>query len=95
MGRTLRFAPGMIVAMDKGYVDYAWWKEMCDEGVYFVTRLKQDLKYKIIQEIAIPENSKIGGDHLIEIEATPQRPFTLVLRVVTIWDEENGACQAL
>ena len=93
MGRTLRFAPGTIVAMDKGYVDYAWWKdwwkEICDEGVYFVARLKQDLKYKIIQANPIPEKSKIGGDHPIEIEATRQRPFTLVLRVVTIWDEDK------
>jgi hypothetical protein len=89
MGRTLRFAPGTIVAMDKGYVDYAWWKEMCDEGVYFVTRLKQDLKCKVIRENAIPEKSKVRGDHLIEIEPTPQRSFRLVLRVVTIWDEEK------
>jgi hypothetical protein len=89
MGRTLRFAPGTIVAMDKGYVDYLWWKEMCDGGVYFVTRLKQDLKYEVIQENPVPENSKVTGDHLIEIAATPQRPFRLVLRVVTIWDEEK------
>jgi hypothetical protein len=89
VGRTLRFAPGTIVAMDKGYVDYAWWKEMCDGGVYFVTRLKQDLKYEVIQKNPVPEHSKVKGDHWIEIAATLQRPFKLVLRVVTIWDEEK------
>ncbi len=89
MGRTLRFAPGTILAMDKGYVDYVWWKELCDEGVYFVTRLKEDLKHEVIRENPVPKNSKIKGDHLIEIGATPHRPFKLVLRVVTIWDEEK------
>ena len=88
IGRTLRFAPGTILAIDKAYVDYAWWKEMCDEGVYFVTRLKQDLTYTVIEEKPL-ENGKVKGDHLIEIAATEQRPFKLVLRVVTIWDEEK------
>jgi IS4 transposase len=85
----LRFAPGTILAMDKGYVDYVWWYELCNEGVYFVTRLKEDLKYEVIRENPVPKNSKVRGDHLIEIAATPQRPFKLVLRVVTIWDEEK------
>jgi hypothetical protein len=43
IGRTLRFQPGTIVVFDKGYVDYDWWAEMNRDGVYFVTRFKQDL----------------------------------------------------
>jgi len=87
VGRTLRFAPGTIVVKDKGYVDYTWWKQMEDDEVYFVTRLKQDLKYTVIEERPVPEKGKVRGDHLIEIAATAERRFKLVLRVVTIWDE--------
>jgi hypothetical protein len=89
MGRKLRFAPGTIVAMDKGYVDYAWWKELDEDGVYFVTRLKADLKYQVIEERAVPQAGQVRGDHLIEIPATAERPFRLVLRVVTIWDADR------
>ena len=40
VGRTLTFQPGTIVAMDKGYVDYLWWKlGMSESGVYFVVRV--------------------------------------------------------
>jgi Domain of unknown function (DUF4372)/Transposase DDE domain len=89
MGRKLRFAPGTILAMDKGYVDYLWWKELDDEGVYFVTRLKEDLKYQVIEERLAPQSGNVRGDHLIEIPATAERPFRLVLRVVTIWDADK------
>ena len=44
VGRQMRFAPGTIVVFDKGYVDYAWWQQMSEDRVWFVTRLKQDLK---------------------------------------------------
>jgi len=89
VGRRLRFAPGTIVVMDKGYVDYHWWKQMSEDGVYFVTRLKQDLKYTVIAENPVPAHSNVIGDHLIEIPSTAQRPYTLVLRVVTVWDEQK------
>jgi len=90
VGRKLRFEPGTIVAFDMGYVDYAWWRQMSEDGVYFVTRLKEDLKFIIIQENSVPSTGNVRGDHLIEIAATAQRPFKLVLRVVTVWNEEKN-----
>ena len=89
VGRQLRFQPGTIVVMDKGYVDYAWWQQISEDGAFFVTRLKKDLKYKIIQENPVPEKGNIRGDHWIEIESTQHRGYRQVLRVVTIWDEEK------
>jgi len=88
VGRTLRFEPGTIVAMDKGYVDYTWWKQMTDDGVYFVTRLKQDLKYEVTGQRPTPKNSTVVSDR--EIRITPYRlGFQLKLRLVTIRDEEH------
>jgi hypothetical protein len=89
VGRQLRFQAGTIVAIDKGYVDYGWWQQMTADGVFFVTRLKRDLKYRIIQENAVPEKGNIRGDHWIEMESTQQPGLRQVLRVVTIWDEEK------
>ena len=40
VGRTLKFPPGSIVAIDKGYNDYAWYNQLTDKGTFFVTRLK-------------------------------------------------------
>ena len=89
VARTLRFARGTIVAMDKGYVDYAWWKQITEDGAYFVSRLKEDLKYEVIEQREIPRNSNVRRDCLIRIAATAQRPFELTLRLVTVWDEKK------
>jgi len=88
VGRTLRFEPGTIVAMDKGYVDFKWWKQMTEDGVYFVTRFKQDLRYEITAEREPPKNSNVRRD--VDIRITPYRQdFELNLRLVTVWDEEK------
>ena len=88
VGRTLTFQPGTIVAMDKGYVDYKWWKQMSESGVYFVTRLKEDLKYEVVGERTLPQNSHVRSDRDIRIRPYRQE-FELQLRVVTIWDEDK------
>ena len=40
VGRTLSFPKGSIIAIDKAYNDYGWYKQLTDKGIFFVTRLK-------------------------------------------------------
>jgi transposase len=88
VGRSLRFEPGTIAVMDKGYVDFKWWKQMTEDGVCFVTRFKQDLKYETTAEREPPKNSNVRRD--VDIRITPYRQdFELNLRLVTVWDEEK------
>lgn len=88
VGRSLRFEPGTIAVMDKGYVDFKWWKQMTEDGVYFVTRFKQDLKYETTAEREPPKNGNVRRD--VDIRITPYRQdFELNLRLVTVWDEEK------
>lgn len=88
VGRMLRFQPGTIVVFDKGYVDYDWWQQMAADGVYFVTRFKEDLKIEVLAEREVPHNSNVRCDR--DIRITPYRKdFTLQLRLVTIWDEDK------
>lgn len=88
VGRSFRFEPGTIVAMDKGYVDYKWWKQMTEDGVYLVTRLKRDLQYEVVAEREVPKNRKVRRD--VNILVRPYRQdFELSLRLVTIWDEDK------
>jgi len=86
--RTMHFQPGTIVVMDKGYVHYDWWNELSQQGVYFVTRLKKDLKWKELKRRPVPTNSAILRDQIIEIRPY-RRNYTLQLRVVTKWDAEK------
>ena len=36
-GRTLNFPADSIIAIDRGYVDYGWFKQLNGKGIYFVT----------------------------------------------------------
>jgi len=39
VARQMRFAPGTTLVFDRGYTDYAWFANLIQQGVYFVTRL--------------------------------------------------------
>lgn len=88
VGRTLRFPRGTVVAMDQGYVDFHGWKQRTEDGVYFVTRLKQDLHYQVIGEREPPKNSPVRKD--VDIRIQPSRQdFEWRLRLVTVWEEHQ------
>src|SRR3970040_1287221 len=42
VAKTLTFAPGTILVIDRGYVDYTWFDTLTRQGVFFVTRLKDN-----------------------------------------------------
>jgi len=88
VGRRLRFPAGTIVVFDKGYVDYEWWQQITEDGAFFVTRLKEDLKYEVIRREPAPPQG-VRGDYWIEIPSRVGRPYKMVLRVVIVWDEEK------
>ena len=46
--RALQLPKGSIVVMDRGYTDYAWYKQLNNNGIFFVTRLKTNARYRII-----------------------------------------------
>src|SRR6201987_6483856 len=42
VARSLRFEPGTIVVFDRGYADYDWFASLDADGVFFVTRMKDN-----------------------------------------------------
>lgn len=90
VARTLRFAPGSIVAMDRAYVDYALFGQWSERGVFFVTRLKSNAVYDIVQEWEPPQHSNVLGDYTIRF--TSNKGLLAggrLYRVVFVWDEAN------
>jgi putative transposase len=72
VARRLSFEPGSILVFDRGYNDYNWFYDLTKEKVYFVTRLKKNAKFKIIERVPLDKNQKLEGitsDHYIEIES--------------------------
>ena len=65
VARTLRFDPGTILAIDRGYVDYAWFRELTQQEVYFVTRMKEKAVYDVKEELEVPKNRNVVRDQII------------------------------
>lgn len=88
--KTLRFNPGSIVAFDAAYNDYKRFGEWTQRGVFFVTRMKRDAVYEVIENRRVPSNRNILFDQVIRLtgQRAPGRcPYPL--RRVVVWDREN------
>ena len=89
--RKIPLAAGSIVAMDRGYNDYKLFANWTENGIYFVTRLKDNADYTVIAEQTVPINRNILADQFIVF--TSQKAQTNcphVLRRVVAWDKENS-----
>ena len=82
--------PGSIVAMDRGYNDYALFGKWTDQKIYFVTRLKDNAAYEVLEEAPLPANRNILSDQLIQFTGDKaQRDCPNLLRRVAVWDTLN------
>jgi len=90
VARTLRFDPGTILAIDRGYVDYEWFRELTQGEVYFVTRMKEKAVYEVKDELRVPQNSNVVRDQIIYFPRLAQAGEEPVLfRRVEILDAEK------
>jgi len=65
VARTLRFDPGTILAIDRGYNDYEWFRELTQAEVYFVTRMKEKAVFVVQEELQVPQNSNVVRDQIV------------------------------
>jgi ribosome-associated protein YbcJ (S4-like RNA binding protein) len=65
LGKT-KLKSGDIVTFDRGYNNYTQFSEFCNNGIYFVTRLKDNADYKVIKRRKT-RTKKITSDHIIQL----------------------------
>jgi hypothetical protein len=90
VAQALDLNPGSIVAMDRGYNDYAMFGKWTEREVFFVTRLKENAAYKVVESAMGPLPRNILADELIRWtgeQAAKDCPH--LLRRVVVWDEAN------
>jgi hypothetical protein len=67
VARQQTFAPGTILILDRGYINYAWFAELTAAGVFFVMRLKRDAAYDVVQAQPLPQTGGIVADEWIAL----------------------------
>jgi hypothetical protein len=81
---------GSIVVMDRGHIDYKLFSRWTKEEIHFVTRLKENADFMVLEHRPVPKGSNVTKDQIICLN-----PFMLAppcredLRLVLVWDEEN------
>jgi len=90
VARKVPLPPGSIVTMDRGYNDYKLFASWTESGIYFVTRMKENADYTIVQENLIPITGNVLRDQLVRFEGFyAQKNCPHILRRVVVWDSEN------
>jgi hypothetical protein len=92
VARLLRFDPGTILIIDRGYVDYGWFGHLTTDAVFFITRLKANAVYAVVERRRVPERSQVRRDEVIRLtggDAETKCPH--LLRRVEVYDPEKDA----
>ncbi|SMO86387.1 IS4 family transposase [Solitalea koreensis] len=87
--KELGLQKGSFVVFDKGYVDYMQYHNWTVEGVYFVTRQKDNALYSSLEEFALDEHIHSGvlKDERIEIAKGKQ---VIYLRRVAFYHQQQN-----
>jgi len=90
VAREVQLAPGSIIAIDRGYLDLTLFSRWTTEGVWFVTKMKQQLVYQVIAEQEVPQQRKILRDQIIVLSsAKARRKCKQQLRRLEVWDDKK------
>ena len=91
VARTLRFDPGTILAIDRGYNDFEWFLELTREGVFFVTRMKTNTVYTVVAECEVPASGNVLKDQIIALPALAKAGEEPVLfRRIEYWNQDKS-----
>ena len=91
VAQQLRFAPGTIVVDDRGYNDYRLFGRWCAQGVFFVTRMKVDARYEVVEQRLLAPKGNVVADQIVHLSgegAADKCPYAL--RRVEVLREDTG-----
>ena len=90
VARQWEFAPGTVLVFDRGYNDYGWFEKLTRQGVFFVTRMKDNADYLVVEDRPLPQRKGLLRDQIVcmtkQAAASDDPPF---LRRIEFFDEER------
>ena len=89
VARQWSYEPGTLLVMDRGYNDYTWFASLTLQGVYFVTRLKDNADYIVVEERELPHRRGLRRDQVICLSQQARDGGECFFRRVEFYDEEQ------
>lgn len=88
VARQLRFPPGTIVVFDRGYTDYDWFASLEEQGVFWVTRMKDNADYIVLEDRPLSAPA-IRSDQIVALFQQAQANKELFFRRIVVFDQRN------
>lgn len=76
--REMTFTPGTILVFDRGYNDFLWFVTLTLQSVWFVTRMKDGTRYRVLERRETPRNGAVLRDEVIALEVN-LKPYDIEL----------------
>jgi putative transposase len=88
--RALDLPAGSVVVFDRGFFDYKFFNQLNQNKIRFVTRLKRDISYTVIERREVAKDQGLTSDQIIRLSGKKALRYGLVLRRVGYRDPETG-----
>jgi hypothetical protein len=89
VARQMKFSPGTIVVLDRAYIDYDWFEALDRQGVFWVTRMKDNASYVVVEQRPRPTSAAIRSDEIICLVQQARQQKDLFFRRIVFWDEKQ------
>ncbi len=84
-------SPDSILLVDRAYIDYNWLYSLTKKGIFFVTRMKKNMKHTVPGQQESAQNNGVMADRRVRLNNYYQsRYYPDPLRLVTVTDTETG-----
>jgi hypothetical protein len=88
VARRQHWQAGTILLFDRGYIDFSWFWRLTQQKVWFITRVKANMGYEVIQS----HQWENGREETIRFTGRSSRKkYPEPLRIVTL-QKEDGQC---
>jgi IS4 transposase len=88
--RKIPVNKGDVLVFDRGYNDFELFSNYCDEGIYFVTRIKKNACYDVLEDHNIDEYPNIDFDKTIKMTGLKTgKACSHKLRIIKSYDPDT------
>ena len=87
--RKLNLPKGSVVVFDRGLINYAWFNDLDTKGISFVTRLKKNAIYRVVERKRVNRKQGVTSDQVILLKDHRQL-CTIPLRRIGYRDPQTG-----
>ena len=86
---------GEIVVFDKAYVDFAHLFDLLQRGVFWVTRAKENMAYRVLKALPVPKGNILRDELIVLSNPDAARDYPDLMRRITALVEIDGKEQEM